>query len=148
MKEEQELFQRIGKLLWSIFPKDANKIVFKLQLFDEYRASELSIVYDDGRVQYFDHAPYDVIDEIFEVIVQLQKTNIFEKERFTHSTLSVSNEAKLSTQFAYIDEGDSWPGLYMIRVSELREEELSKHYIPKKEWNERKRLYGDRKRIS
>ncbi|MCY7296226.1 hypothetical protein HJG39_12400 [Alteromonas sp. a30] len=63
------------------------------------------------------------------------------KENWTHFKASLTEKGKFKIEFAYIPEDDSWPGVYMKRVSDLTEEEAKAHYIPEQDWLERVKKY-------
>lgn len=143
MESEQRILEKIGKLLWSIFPEDADKINFIFQLFEQHRGSMISLVLKDGCEAYLDDVPPpEVINEIFELIAEFQKSLLFQKEQFTHGTISLSESRKISTKFAYVNKDDNWPFLFMRGVSELSKEEIGNFYIPIEEWEDRVNKFG------
>ncbi|MDA8708233.1 hypothetical protein N9M10_02560 [Hellea sp.] len=138
MEFEQKILENIGKILWSIFPEDAVQINFIFQLFKQHRGDMVSLKLKDGSEGYLDELPpYEAVNEIFELIIELQNSPLFQKEKFTHGTISITDTKKIFTKFAYVAEEDNWPYLFMRGVSELSKDEINKYYIPEKTWNER-----------
>lgn len=140
---EQETLNDIGKLLWAIFPEEAEYIIFEGQLYPQDWSSRITFEREDGSIYWNDEGPsHNYIDGIFELLKKLRNTKMFSKDEFTQVNIRLSSEKKIETKFAYISEGNRWPGLYMRGVSDLTEEEIKKFYVPNKDWEERLAKFG------
>ncbi len=143
--EDQIIYQRIGGLLWSIMPDDASEIYSHGQIYDY--SNEICV---DFRIKSsnemawfpFGEEPDEVIEEIMALAEDLRKLPPYESEPWTHFKVTITDAAKFQMQFAYIPEEDSWPGLYMRRVSELSEDELDEYAIPREDWEKAVKQFG------
>jgi len=144
--QTDKIYQEIGSLIWSIFPQEAIEAIFQVTLYELHRDEEFHWILEDGTEKthgFNDEFPDEVTDKIVELLQELQKDKIFEKEQWTHCKVSLTNDQKFNIEFKYVKEEDSWPGLFMKGVSGLTYEEVRKHCnIPKKEWKKRQILYG------
>uniref|UniRef100_UPI00260D6B63 immunity protein YezG family protein n=1 Tax=Clostridium sp. TaxID=1506 RepID=UPI00260D6B63 len=75
-----------------------------------------------------------------DLMKKLQKCEIYANEPWTQFEVILSNEGKFKINFAYIPEKDSWPRVYMKRISDFSEKEWQETSIPKELWEERVRL--------
>jgi len=140
---EQDILNNIGKILWAIFPEEAEYIIFEGQLYDQHQGSTVTYERIDGSIYWNEEAPpYEYISEIFELLKKFRSSKLFSKEDFTHVKIRLSNEMKITTKFAYISEDDNWPGLYMRGVSDLKQGEIKQFYIPQEAWEERVANFG------
>ncbi|WP_158010247.1 immunity protein YezG family protein [Salinivibrio sp. ML198] len=141
VKDPQEIYQEIGSLIWSVFPEDALEAYFYCQVFDTFReycyswinsnGSEASPDFDDSQIN-------EVTYLIGKQLKFLQQHPIFSQERWTHCKVTVTTEGKLNIDFAYIEESDTWTGLYMRGISSLTEEEADRYSVPEELWEERR----------
>ena len=144
IKEPNEIYEEIGKLIWSIFPEDGIKAIYKFQVYDS--SSEYTFYWLDsnGEKSYHafdDSSADDILNQIREQLKLLQKHKLFEKEPWTQCKVTLSDQGEFNIKFAYIPWEDSWPGLYMKGVSELSYEEADNLCsIPKDEWEKRQKL--------
>ncbi|CAM0602398.1 immunity protein YezG family protein [Acinetobacter baumannii] len=136
---EQEIYQKIGELLWSIMPQDAQIITFIGKIYPEYQGWGTSFILKNGKLSTFDFGeePADIELQIKDLANNLRNLDIF-KEKWTHYKITLTDTGKFNIDFAYIPEEDSWVSLYMKGISDLNEEELDKDYpqIPKELWKE------------
>ena len=51
---EQEIYQKIGELLWSIMPQEAEIITFVGKIYPEYQGWGTSFILKDGSLSTFD----------------------------------------------------------------------------------------------
>ncbi|WEV49349.1 hypothetical protein OZX61_02345 [Acinetobacter sp. ESL0695] len=139
----QETYKRIGELLWSIMPKEAEIITFIGNIYPEYQGWGTSFILKNGSLSTFSFGeePTDIELHIKYLVNNLRNSDIF-KEKWTHYKVTLTNTGKLNIDFAYIPEEDSWVSLYMKGISDLSEEELDQDYpqIPKELWRERVKL--------
>lgn len=141
---DQKILSDVGAHLWSIFDDSAKVIVFKGQLFDHHDQFQITFERNDGTTFWTEHSRSDEpIENIFNLLKQLKNTKRFEKNGFTHIQLRLNEEKKLSADFVYIAEGNSWPGLYMRGVSDLSRAEIEKYYLPEDVWEARSKKFSD-----
>lgn len=138
MTEDQQIYQKIGKALWSIMPGSTKEMYLSgkiypdtYELCPEWIEEDLSV----GRFD-FDNYPYEVCGCIYELACKLQKLPLFEKESWNHFKVTLTEPGKIKVNFCYVPQDDSWPGLLMKRVSELTLEEAKKYYIPEEDWRQ------------
>ncbi len=143
IKEPNEIYEIIGKLMWSIFPEEGIQAIFDFKLYDNSSGYTFYWLLENGDKKWheFDENYDEILDKIEEQLKQLQNHKLFEKERWTHCKVTLSDEGNLNMKFAYIPWEDSWPGLFMKGISELTQEEADDKYsIPKEEWEKRQKL--------
>lgn len=121
----KEILNEIGSLLWSIFPEEAHHIVLEGQFYRGHNQCG-PVWYDsqDNRLGPSDYGPIaDLVTQLRDLVLQLQKKQPFDQEPFTHISYTLTNDRKMDAQFAYIPEWDSWRNLFMKGVSQVPEEE-------------------------
>lgn len=143
---EEELnkkYEEIGKLMWSIFPEDGIEAYFYAQVYQSSSQRKFYWLDSNGNNAWYDfnNSPDEITYHIIEKLEQLQKHKLFEKEKWTHCKVTLSDQGEFNIKFAYIPWEDSWPGLFMQGVSELTQEEADdKHSVPKEEWEKRQKF--------
>jgi len=143
IKEPNEIYEKIGQLIWSIFPEDGLEAYFYAQIYNDSSERRFYWLDSNGDRAWhdFDNSPDEITYQILEQLKQLQKHKLFEKEPWSHCKVTLSDKGEFNIKFAYIPWEDSWPGLYMQGISELTEEEADDKYsIPKDEWEKRQIL--------
>jgi hypothetical protein len=136
-KEEiDKIYQEIIDLIWSIFPEDGIEAYFYAQIFKDSSQRTFYWLDKNGDEAWhdFENSPNEITLKIISKLELLQQHKLFEKERWTHCKVTVTDDYKLNIKFAYIPQDDSWPGLFMRGISELTLEEAKKYYIPEEEW--------------
>lgn len=138
LMKDQEIYQKLGELLWSIMPEDALEIYFIGCIYPDYSAGGAEWLTKERKIISFEmgQRPYEIEDQIINLIESLRLLDIF-KEKWTHFKITLTNSRKFSTEFGYIPREDSWVNLYMKAVSDLKEEELDEYNIPHDEWEKR-----------
>jgi Fe-S cluster biosynthesis and repair protein YggX len=140
---EQEIYQKIGELLWSIMATEARIIFCEGYIYPDTNSCSFEwLTQNDKKDSFeFDEYPVEIGNQIISLITKLRALDIF-REKWTHFKISLTEEEKIGFEFAYIPEEDSWVSLYMKGISDLSEEELDKDYpqIPKDLWKERLRI--------
>lgn len=140
MNESQEeinkIYQSIIDLMWSIFPEDAIEVYFYAQVFDDFNERTFDWLNKDGNISWheFGDSPTELFEELIIQLKLLQDHKLFEKEKWTHCIVTVTDDYKLNMKYAYISKENTSSGLYMRGVSELSYEESEKFYIQKEEW--------------
>lgn len=144
--KDQEIYQKIGELLWSIMPDDAQEIYFVGDIYPDHYSGGIDWLLKSGKIGTFPfgQSPYEVERIIYDCMHELQSMNIF-KEKWTNYKVVLTNEGKFNVEFVYIPEEDHWPGLYMKAVSGLKENELDEYNIPFEEWEKRVKLRNQSK---
>lgn len=143
LQEPNEIYETIGKLLWSIFPEEGIEAIFDFKVYDTSSGYTFYWLDSNGDEAWheFGQNPNEILDNIEEQLKQLQKHKLFEKEPWTQCKVTLSDKGEFNIKFAYIPWEDSWPGLYMKGVSEVSYEEAREHCnIPKDEWEKRQKL--------
>lgn len=132
---EQEIYQKIGELLWSIMAEEATIIFCTGTIYSDSNSYSFRWLTQDGKRKSFDFdkMPGEVGGQIILLMETLRSLDMF-TEKWTHFKISLTEEGKINFEFAYIPEEDRWPGLYMRRVSDLKLEELDEYNIPLEEW--------------
>lgn len=145
LQEDQIIYQKIGKLLWSIMPHEAKEIVFSAQLYSNVIQAG-SRWFDENNLEHnfyqgWDNPVQQIDDEIVDLLLSLQKLPLFQKDPWTQCQVTLDEQGKFKIEFAYISEEDCWPNMFMKGVSDLTEAELDEpNYVPKEIWEERVRL--------
>jgi len=140
MNDTQEdinkIYQEIIDLMWSIFPEDGIEAHYNSQIFENSNEKIFYWLDKNGDKAWyeFEKSPSKVLTKIMNQLKLLQQHKLFEKEKWTHCKVTVTDEYKLNIKFTYIAQKNSWPGLYMKGISDLSLEEAQKYYIPKEEW--------------
>lgn len=135
--DDQEFYQKIGELLWSVMPIEANELIIYGQLYDEHQSFRFTVECE-GSIESLS-LDREIRVQLRTLLEGLQKCEIYTKEPWTQFKVTLSNEGKIRINFAYIPEEDSWTGLYMRSISELTEQEAREAYIPKEDWEYRVR---------
>ena len=139
---EQEIYQKIGELLWSIMPKEAKMIFCEGYIYPDINSCGFEWLTQNGKQDSFDFdkVPVEIGSQIISLAEDLRSLDMF-VEKWTHFKISLTEEGKIDFAFAYIPEEDSWVSLYMRGISDLTEEEWEIDYsqIPKDLWEERVR---------
>ena len=147
MMNEQEIYQEIGELLWSITVEDAKTIFCEGFIYPDTKSYSFEWMESNSRIGWFDFdaIPHEIGDEIIHLMERLNSSEIF-KEKWSHFKISLTEDGKFNIDFAYIPEDDRWPGLYMKAVSDLKEEELDEYNISFEEWEKRVKLKEQNKK--
>ena len=134
---EQEIYQKIGELLWSIMAEEATILFCTGMIYLDLNSYSFRWLTQDGKNKSFDFdkMPGEIGDKIISLMEELRELEIF-TEKWTHFKISLTEEGKIDFAFAYIPKDDYWPGLFMKGVSELNEEELDTYNIPLQDWEE------------
>lgn len=135
---DQDIYKKIAKLLWSIMPEEAKEIKYVGMFYPTNSQAGANWVdkldtinsFYDG----FNNSVEKIEREIHKLVVDLQQCSIFAEDPWTHLSITLTENGKLKLDFAYISKEDSWPSLYMRAVSDLDQTELDEYYIPLKEW--------------
>lgn len=143
--DDQVIYQKIGKLLWSIMPTDALKVIYTGMFYDDIKQAGAYWIsqnnHEESFYSGFDNPIEQIENNINILLEQLQKCEIFENSPWTHCHISLSDSGKFNIRFAYISEDDSWPNLFMRGISDLTEDEAENVYhVPREIWEERVRL--------
>lgn len=135
--KDQEIYQKIGELLWSIMAEEAIIIFCTGMIYLDLNSYSFRWLTQDGKNKSFDFdkMPGEIGDKIISLMEELRELEIF-TEKWTHFKISLTEEGKIDFAFAYIPKDDYWPGLFMKGVSELNEEELDTYNIPLQDWEE------------
>jgi len=140
---EQEIYQKIGELLWSIMPEEALEIYFIGDIYPEHYSGGAEWLLKNGNLETFSFGEraYEIENKICGLMAELRSLEMF-KDKWTNYKVSLTEEGKFNAEFAYIPEEDHWPSLSMRGISDLSEEELDRNYpqIPKELWKERVKL--------
>ena len=132
----QEKYQKIGELLWSIMAEEATILFCTGMIYLDLNSYSFRWLTQDGKKSFdFDKMPGEIGDKIISLMEELRELEIF-TEKWTHFKISLTEEGKIDFAFAYIPKDDYWPGLFMKGVSELNEEELDTYNIPLQDWEE------------
>ncbi|WAU72844.1 immunity protein YezG family protein [Acinetobacter sp. TR11] len=146
--KDQEIYQQIGELLWSIMPQEAEVIYFTGKVYPDFQGWGTTFLLKKGSRGTFDFGqePTNIELKIKDLVCDLRDLEIF-KEEWTHFKVSLTEEGKIGFNFAYIPEEDDWVSLYMRGISDLSEEEWEKDYsqIPRERWEERVRIKNQSK---
>ena len=142
MKADQKIYKQIGEQIWSIMPEDALVMTFKgglgvgTSLSWSTRKQEINCFPLGG-------SPREVEDKIKVLIAELRQEPPFNIDQpFNHYTITLTDAGKFNLQVAWVDEEDSWTGVFMKGVSDLTWEEAEANYIPSENWEEHCRRFG------
>ena len=74
--KEQEIYQKIGELLWSIMPEEAVRIDFIGSIYPEHYSGGAEWVVANGDIHYFPlgQRPDEIEGEIINLMKQLRST--------------------------------------------------------------------------
>lgn len=135
--KDQEIYQKIGELLWSIMAEEATIIFCTGMIYLDINSYSFRWLTQDGKKKSFDFdkIPGEIGDKVISLMEELRSMEMF-VEKWTHFKISLTEEGKIDFAFAYIPKDDYWPGLFMKGVSELNEEELDIYNIPLEDWRE------------
>ncbi|NOH82115.1 DUF600 family protein [Vibrio sp. RE86] len=138
IKNPKEIYQELGRLIWSIFPEDGLEAYFYCQVFSsdsDYKFNWLDREGNESKYDFEQH-PTDVLYLISVQLRELQQHSVFERERWTHCKVTLTDDGQINLKFAYIDKNDSWSGLYMRGISSLAKDELETFSVPNDVWEE------------
>lgn len=135
--KDQEIYQKIGELLWSIMAEEATIVFCTGMIYLDINSYSFRWLTQDGKKKSFDFdkIPGEIGDKVISLMEELRSMEMF-VEKWTHFKISLTEEGKIDFAFAYIPKDDYWPGLFMKGVSELNEEELDIYNIPLEDWRE------------
>lgn len=138
LNNDQLIYQKLGNILWSIFPKNRDEIILQGQIYGHEDFQLLTRL--DLKVESIE-IPSDIFLEFINLLGDLRGNEIFSKDPWTQFRVSLTDKGRFNIKFAYIPEEDSWPGLYMRGISDLTEDEAENvYFVPKEIWKERVRL--------
>ena len=88
---EQEIYQKIGELLWSIMSQEAEIITFVGKIYPEYQGWGTSFILKDGSLSTFDFGeePADIELRIRDLVNVLRDSDVF-KEKWTHYKITLT----------------------------------------------------------
>lgn len=135
--KDQEIYQKIGELLWSIMAEEAKTIFCEGYIYPDTNSCGFEWLTQNGKKDSFDFdkVPVEIGNQIIALMEELRSLDMF-VEKWTHFKISLTEEGKIDFEFAYISKDDYWPGLFMKGVSELNEDELDTYNIPLEDWKE------------
>ncbi|EGR0659709.1 hypothetical protein FG135_17740 [Vibrio cholerae] len=142
IQNPNEIYNEIGRLIWSIFPESALEAYFECQIYNCSTGYSFYWLDEDGNDRWhkFGSNPNDILELISKQLELLQQHAMFVREHWTQCRVILTDESKLDIKFAYVKEEDAWSGLYMKGVSELTKEELSRYSVPEDIWAQRKSM--------
>ncbi len=138
--EPELIYQKIGELLWSIFPRDALEVNFDCQLYDTFSQHDFFWIAMNEKGEWNKYSSVDINEEVnFEIekyLIQLQQHPMFKKEKWTHCRVTVTNKGEFEISFAYIERENAWSGVFMRGISDLTKEEADYVGVPEGIWKE------------
>ena len=129
----------ISRKLWSIFPEDAVEMRFEAQFHEWMQTAGVSqwTRRDGVRGQYvgFGSRPEEVEESIKFDLARMRTLDIFLPRPWNHVTVTLTENAKINFDYAYVEEIDQWPRLHLIGISGLDQVEATRNYgIPAADW--------------
>ena len=111
------------------------------QLYLECQDFRLFSQDQQGREVKYIEMTSELFLQLIQLMEELQKSPVFASEAWSQFQARLNNQGQFKIEFAYIDEKDSWPNLYMKGISDLTKDEAEHvYYVPKEIWEERVRL--------
>jgi len=144
--EINKIYTKIEQLISSITPDEGKEAIFSARIYENITEYEFSWLLENDEEDYYkmgDDSADEVFYKLIELLKTLQKDMVSKNEPWTHCKITLSDKGEFNIEFADIPHEDSWPGLFLKRVSELNQQEAYDEYgVPKREWKKRKILYG------
>ena len=133
--QEQEIYQKIGELLWSIMVDDADTIYCEGFMYPEIDSYSFEWITKQNKIAWFEmnEIPHEAGQNVISLMEELRSLDFF-FFYWTHFKISLTEQGNIDFKFAYIPKNDYWPGLFMRGVSELNKDELDEYNIPFEEW--------------
>ena len=129
MKKDQEIFQEIGRLLWSIMPLDIEKIILFGKDYESYSQTQFILKDKKGilRSFAFQEANDDQIGkQILDLAIKLRFIPPYTTSPWTHFKVELTDNCQFKIDFKYISWEDDSSGIFMRTANESPfEDELS-----------------------
>lgn len=126
---DQEIFKKIGQLLWSIMPTDIKEIIFCGKDYNSYSQQKFILKTHNGLLRSFtknDSHTDDIGDEILGLVIKLKDIPPYLSNPWTHFKVSLTEKGEFSIKFKYISKEQDSMGIYMRTANESPlEDELS-----------------------
>ncbi|MEG2013982.1 MAG: DUF600 family protein, partial [Anaerovoracaceae bacterium] len=102
---EQEIYQKISELLWSIMPNEATKIYFIGDIYPDHYSGGAEWRLKSGNIDSFPFGEraYEVEENIRGLMKELRLLELF-TEKWTNYKITLTEEGKFNIEFAYIPE--------------------------------------------
>ena len=141
LQKDQMIYEEIGKLLWSIMPKEAREIVYRAKLYDGFTQAGARWFDQNGQEQNlytsFDDPIILIERQIKDLLETLQQLPLFQPNPWTQCKVTLNENGKFNIQYFYIPEEDSWTNIILKGISDLTEDEWRQTSIPRALWEER-----------
>lgn len=127
IKDELNLYVKIGKLLYSILLPNAKYVLMEGYIYEI--DTSLTWWWEDGtngviNLDTMDYPPRAAKEQILKLLEKIKNKYADNEKIWNHFRLILNKNGDLTIEHTYIPEWDSWPGLYMRAVSDLKENEL------------------------
>ena len=134
IKDELNLYVKIGKLLYSILLPNAKYVFMKGYIY-EINTSLTWGWRDDTdskiKLNTMYYPPGTIEEQILKLLEKIKNKYADNEKRWNHFKLILDKDGNLIIEHTYIPDWDSWSGLYMCAISELKENEL---VVPPEYW--------------
>ena len=120
------LYLKIGKLLYSVLPSEYKKIFMEGDIYENSTGYTYRWL-DANNHTLWDslNSPYHkIMDKIMKLLREIQNKYADNEKRWNHFRLILNKNGDLTIEHTYIPDWDSWSGLYMCAISDLKENEL------------------------
>ncbi|TDF35217.1 immunity protein YezG family protein [Histophilus somni] len=141
-KKCNNLFFKIANEIWKLMPTEADKYIFECEFHETISSFRMYWINNAGdecnySVGCIPHEKRNIL-ELYENLKSEMKVN---GSDWTQSRFVLNNDGTFDVKFAYIEEADSWPMLYLKGISDLTKEEAENEYfVPLDIWEERVRI--------
>ena len=113
--KDQEIYQKIAKIMWSIMLPEAKIFEISGKCYGSFMEDESWFSDADGnRFQFaFDDVPILPLHEIMTLAAELKRLEPFAQKPWTHFKAVLHDSGKFKMEFAYVPEEENVIGVYM-----------------------------------
>ena len=126
---DQEVFQKIGRLLWSIMPSNTQEIIFFGKEYDSYSGRKFVLKAHNGLLRSFtrnDSHTDGIGKDILALAIKLNDIQPYSLNPWTHFKASLTERGEFNIKFKYISKEHDSIGIFMRTADESPlEDELS-----------------------
>ena len=104
---DQEIYQNLGELLWSIMAKDAGIMFCEGYIYPDSSSYSFEWITKNNKTRWFDfdQIPHEIGQKIMILIAELRSLDNL-KEKWTNFKVTLTDTGKFNIEFAYIPEED------------------------------------------
>lgn len=131
-----DIYQSIGRVLSSNYPKEAKHVIYEGVIYPDFTSKSLFWVNNLGKYSASFPEIDDnkmLIDKLTDLVKELKKSDEISIS-WNQYRFIINDKKILKIELIFIEESESFPGLIMKGLSDLSKEEADENNIPDEIW--------------